>query len=95
MLKYAKKLEAAVTDNTTSRKANVAESDYLLPYSPSDECYNDASELLSYMIDQGGDIDMIQGVFQCNQDIKQVKPRPPPRTRREPLHKGLQIKNPT
>ena len=60
MLGYAKKLEAAVTNNTTSRKENVAESNYLLPYSPSDECYNDAIELSSYMVDQGGDEDMIQ-----------------------------------
>ena len=37
MLGYAKKLEAAVTDNTTSRKANSAESGYLSPYSPTDE----------------------------------------------------------
>ena len=37
MLGYAKKLEAAVTNNTTSHKANSAESDILLPYSPLDE----------------------------------------------------------
>ena len=29
MLGYAEKLEAAITNNTTSGKANVAESDYL------------------------------------------------------------------
>ena len=74
MLGYTKKLEVAVTDNTTSRKANVAESDYLLPYSPSDECYNDASDLSSYMVDRGGDMNMMQDILQCNQAIKQGKP---------------------
>ena len=47
MLGYAKDLETAVTDNTTSLKANVVESDYLLPYSPSEKCYNGAIELSS------------------------------------------------
>ena len=37
LLKFAKKLEASITDNTTSQKANSAESSYLSPYSPSDE----------------------------------------------------------
>ena len=32
MLNYAKKLEAVVTDNTTSQKGNAAESDYLQLY---------------------------------------------------------------
>ena len=32
LLKFAKKLEAAITNNTTSRKANSAESSYLSPY---------------------------------------------------------------
>ena len=96
MLKYAKKLEAAVTNNTTSRKANSAESNYLSPYSPSDECYNDATKLLSYMGDQGNDVDMVQDVLICNQALKQEKPRPPSCSRcQEPLCKELQIKEPT
>ena len=73
MLGYAKKLVAAVTNNTTSQKENVAESDYLIPYSLSDECYNDAAELSSYMVDRGRDVDMIQDVLQCNQAMKQKK----------------------
>ena len=91
---HAKQLEAAITDNTTSRKANAAESDYLLPYSHTDECYNNDTELSSYMVDQGGDVDMIQGVLQCNQAMKQGKPCLPPRTRREPIRKELQTKDP-
>ena len=63
MLNYAKKLEAAVTDNTTSLKAKAAESDYLQPYSPSNACYNDATELSPYMIDRGEDVDIIQDIL--------------------------------
>ena len=64
LLGYAKKLEAAVANNTSSRKANSAESDYLTPYSPSDSCYSNATDLLTFMSDQGDDVDMIQDVLQ-------------------------------
>ena len=66
MLEYAKKLEAAVTNNTTSRIENVAKSDYLQPYSPSDEYYDGAAELSFNMEDQGEDVDIIHDVLQCN-----------------------------
>ena len=65
------------------------------PYSPSDTCYNDATNLSTYMVDRGEDVDMIQDVLQCSQAMKQGKPRPPPRTRQEPLRQELQIKDPT
>ena len=64
------------------------------PYSPPDTYYNDATDLSTYMIDQGEDVDMIQVVLQCNQAMKQGKPRPPPRTRQEPLRQELRIKDP-
>ena len=86
---HAKQLEASVTDNNTSRKANAAESDYLQPYSPSDAYYDDATDLSSYMIDRGGDVDMIHDVLQCNQAMKQGKPYPAPRTHRESLRQEL------
>ena len=95
MFGYAKKLEAAVIDNTTSRKENVAKSNYLLPYSPSDKYYDNDAELSSYMVDRGEDVDTIQNVLQCNRAIKQGKPCPPPRTRRKPPWKKFQIKDPT
>ena len=85
MLIYAKKLEAAITNNTTSRKANVVESDYLLQYSPLDKCYNNATELSYYMVYREGDVDIFQVILQCNQAMKQGKPRLPPQTLREPL----------
>ena len=81
MLGHAKKLEPAIANNTPSRKANSAESDYLQPYSPcssSDACYNNATELSTYMIDQEIDVDMMQDLLQCNQAMKEGKPCPPP-----------------
>ena len=78
MLGYATKLEAAVANNTSSQKAKSAESDYSLPYSLSDACYNNATELSTYIIDQGEVVDIIQDVLQCNQARKQGKPCSPP-----------------
>ena len=61
LLGYTKKLEAAFKDNTPSRKANSSETDYLTPYSPLDSCYNNATDLLTYISDHDhdDDIDMI------------------------------------
>ena len=95
LMDHSKQLEVAITDNKTSRKANAAESDYeMLPYSPSDEFYNEADVLSSFMVDRGGDVDMIHDVLQCNKALKQGLTRPPPRTWREPSPKELQIRNP-
>ena len=60
LLGYAKKLEAAVEDNTPSWKANSSESDYLTPYSPSNSCYSNTTNLSTHMSDRGDDVDMIQ-----------------------------------
>ena len=49
LLKFSKKVEAAIHDNTTSQKGNSANSDYLSPYSPDNDLYKNASELCSYM----------------------------------------------
>ena len=92
---HAQKLEASITDNSTCQKANVAESDYMQPYSPSDKYYNDAADLSIYMAHQGADVDMIQDVLQCSKAYKPEKPLPPARTRLSPkktLQKELQIK---
>ena len=94
MLGYIKKLEAAVADNTPSGENNVSKSDYLTPYSPSDSCYNNATDLSIYMIDREEDVDMVQDILQCNQAIKQGKLCPPPRTRRDLLCQELRIKDP-
>mmetsp|Transcript_41755 Transcript_41755/g.46613 ORF Transcript_41755/g.46613 Transcript_41755/m.46613 type:complete len:100 (+) Transcript_41755:154-453(+) len=81
MLKFAKKVEAAITNNTTSRKANSTNSSYLSPYSPSDDQYEDTTELNSYMGEQG-DVDVIHDVLLCSRAMKERKPRPPSRSRR-------------
>ena len=80
IMNHAKKLEDSITVDTTSGKANVAESSYLQTCSPSDEYYNDAAELSSLMIGQGGDVDTIHDVLQCKKAMKQGLTRSPPRT---------------
>ena len=75
LLKFSKKVEAAITDNTTSQKANSANSSYLLPYSPSDDQYEDATELNSYMGEQG-DVDAIHDFLLYRKALKEGKPRP-------------------
>ena len=94
LLRFAKKLEAGITENTTSRKANSAESSYLSPYSPSDDQYEDATELYSYMGERG-DVDAILDFLLCSKALKEGKPRPPSRSRRqEPPREELKIKQP-
>ena len=80
LMYHVKQLEAAITDNTTSRKANIAESDYMQPYSPSDEYYDDTADLLNYMAHQGADDDMIQDALQCSKAMKKGNPLPPAKT---------------
>ena len=81
LMSTAKKLENSVTNNSLSRKVNVAESDYIQPYSPFDDNYDAATNLSSYMGNRGGDIDIIQDVLNCNKALQQGKPRPQERTR--------------
>ena len=93
LLGYAKKLEVAVESNTPALKANPSETDYLIPNSPSDPFFSHATDLSTYMANQ--DVDMIQYTLQCNQALKEGRPRPPRRTRREPIREELKIQNPT
>ena len=88
LMSHAKQLEDSITNNSTSWKANAAVSGYMQPYSPSDEHFDDATDLSNYMVHQGADVDMIQDVLQCNKAMKQEKPLPPARTpwsSRQPL----------
>ena len=81
LMDHSKQLEVATADDKTSCKANVAESGCeILPYSLSDEFYDEADVLSSFMVDQGGDVDMIHDFLQCNKALKQGLSRPPPRT---------------
>ena len=73
-MSYAKNLEDRVTDNSTSQKANAAVSDYMQPYSPSGEYFDDAADLSSSMAHWETDVNMIQDVLQCSKTLKQGKP---------------------
>ena len=81
-MSHAKKIEEAITNNTTSCKVNVAESGYMQSYSPSDEYFEDTDELSHFMAQWRTDITMIQNVLQYNKALKQGKPLPPARTYR-------------
>ena len=50
LMSHAKKLEDSITNNLTSQKANVAESDYMQPYSPADEYFDKAADLSNFMV---------------------------------------------
>ena len=65
LLKFSKKVEAAITDDTTSRKANNADSSYLSPYSPDDDQYENATDMNSYMGERG-DVDTTHDVLLCH-----------------------------
>ena len=82
LLQYAKKMEVSVEINTPACKANSSETDYLTQKSPSDPNFSQASDLSSFMGNQ--DVDMVQYTLECNQAMKEGRPRPPQRTRREP-----------
>ena len=93
LLQYVKKLEVPVENNTPSLKANSSKTDYLTPYSLSDPFFSYATDLPAYMTNQ--DVDSIQNFLQCNQVLKEGRPRLPQRTRREPVQNELRIQNPT
>ena len=92
LLGYAKKLEVAVKSNTPARKANSSKTDYLTPNLPSDSYFSYVSDLSTYTVNQ--DVDMVQYTLECNQIMKEGRPRPPRRTRQEPICEELKIQNP-
>ena len=69
-------MEDAITDDSTTRKANSANSSYLSPYSASDDHYDDATDLSSYMGERS-DTDTIHDILLCNKAMNEGKPRPP------------------
>ena len=92
LMSIAKKLEDSDIDNCLDEKVNVAESDYIQPYSPSDDNHDTATGLSLYMEVRGGDIGMIYGVLNCSKALQQGKYRPQERARqspRESLRKDL------
>ena len=75
------------------RKENTSETNHLTPNSPLDPFFSHATDLSTYMVNQ--DVDMIQYTLECNQALKEGRPRPPKRTRRDLVHEELKIQNPT
>ena len=80
-MKFSKKVEAAIHNDTTSRKANSATSSYFSPYSPDDDLYKNATDLSSYMGERG-DVDTIHDVLLCNKAFNEGIARPQSRSRR-------------
>ena len=95
LLQYAKKLEVAVENITPSLKANSSKTEYLTPYLPLNPFCSHATNLSGYRSDRGHDVDMIHDVLHCRQAMKQGRPHPPARTRREPVQDDLRIETPT
>ena len=52
---HLKQLKASLVDNTSSRKANSSETDYLSQNSPSDPDYHQGNDLSDYMGVQDAD----------------------------------------
>ena len=90
---HSKQIEVSIVTNTTTRKANSSETDFLTPNSSPDPYFSHATDLSTYMVNQ--DVDMIQYTLECNQVLKEGRPRPPRRTRRKLVCKELKILNPT
>ena len=79
---HSKQLEASDINNTSTRKANSLETDYMSPHSPSDALFSYSSELTEYMGNR--DVDFVQYTLECNPALKEGKPQPQQRTRRVP-----------
>lgn len=69
-----KKIEDNIINNSSSRKVNVAETDFLEPYFPADDHYAEESNLLSYMRACGKDVYMIHDFLNCKKALQQREP---------------------
>ena len=72
---WKQQLEASIINNTSTRKANSSDTDYLTPNSPSNTFFSYSSESTDYMVNQ--DVDMVQYTLKYNQPMKEGKPCPP------------------
>ena len=86
----AQQLEDSIIDNSTSRKVNAAESNYLDPYTPVDSLYAEATELLVFMgernvdVDVDVDVDVLQDFLRCKLALQKGDSKLKERTRRAP-----------
>ena len=58
LMSTGEKPEDSIINNCSSRKVNVAETDFLEPYTPVDDHYAEATDLSLYMGAQGIDVDI-------------------------------------
>ena len=86
----SKQLETSVVNNTSIRKANSLETDYLSRNSPSDPDYHQATDLFVYMGVQ--DADFAQYTLECNKSMNEEKSWPEQKTRRKPVREDLKIR---
>lgn len=84
LMSTAEKLDDSIIDNYTSQEVNMVKTDFLHPYSYTDDNYPKELDLSSYMGARGMDVDMIHDVLICNKALQQVKPRLKEQARRSP-----------
>ena len=94
LVQHSDMLDEGALNNTTL-KANKSQSNYMESYEPQDLYFDDAADLSAYMGEQT-DVDELQHTLLCNQAMREGKPRPPCKLRRErrPIRPELQIKGP-
>ena len=94
LVQHSDMLDEGALNNTTL-KANKSQSNYMESYEPQDSYFDDATDLSAYMGEQT-DVDELQHTLLCNQAMREGKPRPPRKLRRErlPIRPELQIKGP-
>ena len=94
-MSVSESLEKGIKDKV-QRKVNVADNTYYMDsYLPDDPYYNEATDLSTYMGNLG-DVDALQHTLQCNAAMREGKPMPKQKLRREkrPIQPDLQIKAP-
>ena len=94
LVQHSDMLDEGALNNTTL-KANKTQVYYMESYAPQDSYFDDAADLSAYMGEQT-DVDELQHTLLCNQAMREGKPRPARKLRRERRHirPELQIKGP-
>ena len=94
LVQHSDMLDKGALNNTTL-KANKTQAYYMESYAPQDSYFEDATNLSAYMGEQSN-VDELQHTLLCNQAIREGKPQPARKLRRErrPIQPELQIKGP-
>ena len=81
LVQHADMLEEGAMNNT-NRKANKMNTYDMDSYDANDSYYDEATDLSTYMGNLG-DVGALQHTLQCNQAMREGRPRPKPKLRRE------------